>query len=1213
VIGVNTSRPANSVVIYNGDYSYSAPQTNAYGGEAAVDKSGKVISAPKYGTCKTQIPDGGFVISGIGTGYTWLSSSVKVGDYVFFDPATGTLSVYSDRDRYLSQSKSTHASAIYGDLPIPSKPGTEFLGWYISGTDTRVTKDTVCTSAFTVILRASWDKFNGHTVGYNAQGGSFTGIASTTVNGINVSRPANSVVIYDSSLGLSAPQTNEFGCEIAVDKNGAVLSVPKYGTCKTTIPNGGFVISTIGTGFTWLSQNVKEGCYADFNKKTGILTIYKDKTTYDAHCKEILPGKPIGAFPEVTRQYHKLVGWYNQNGTKVTEATLMPAGGLSLFAKWEVLPGALSFNADGGSVCGLISSAKLTGENVTRTSGALILYRDKASTGTNIYGSEAVITSDGTVCAVYPYGRGNAAIPEGCFVLSGNGAMSSWIQNNLKAGYHVTLEGGTVSVWADKNAYNAKATTTVKYGEKYGILPTATKEGYVFCGWKDKNGTVVTEGATVSLYGDVTLTAVWEKLCTVTFDPAGGTVVSGGEAVKLSGINVSRGSNALVMYAGGASTRTNVYGSEAVVKFDGTVVSVYPYGRGNTAIPAGCFVLSGNGTMSTWIQKNLKAGGYVTVKGFNITAYESYAAYDAADGKLLVRKGSPMGGEASAFFKNKALNGWYLKDALYTKSSVITSDVTLTAGWTIVSAQASFNTAGGAFHPPVSTVTANAVNTSRPSNSLVIYDAGYKNAYPLTNPYGTEVAVDANGIVLSSPVYGACKTPIPEGGFVISGVGTGYKWLLQNVSAGCYIHRDGDSAVITVYRSYGDYLYTLGKTLNLNQPYGTLPTPTRDGYIFCGWTDSRGNAVTESTIVTSCDDPTLTATWKAILSISLDPDGGSISSPAATISGINVSRGSNSLVLYRDKASTGTNIYGTEAVADKDGRIIELRYYGKGNASIPEGGFVLSAHGTMADWVRANISVGYYIGISDTTVTVYKTELSRAAATKSPVTVYEGTKVEGLPTPVKHGYKFLGWFCGNAQLREGDKISASAAYTASWAPVEMTVTLDAADGYFAPVAVCTANGVNVQRGSNQLIIYNGADGRTTTGTNVYGTEIVVNAAGAVVEVRTYGKGNAAIPKGGYVISAHGSAAAALPTTIAAGDSVTVKDLKITIYKKGVSRQNAVITGRYSYPLGALPTPRRDGYSFVGWHTTDGILITEKTPVTFATANFTLYAHWEKTK
>lgn len=61
-------------------------------------------------------------------------------------------------------------------------------------------------------------------------------------------------------------------------------------------------------------------------------------------------------------------------------------------------------------------------------------------------------------------------------------------------------------------------------------------------------------------------------------------------------------------------------------------------------------------------------------------------------------------------------------------------------------------------------------------------------------------------------------------------------------------------------------------TVTKKQPYGTLPTPVREGYHFLGWysTQSGGSLVTSSTIVTAAGDHTLYARWEEKPSFEVD-------------------------------------------------------------------------------------------------------------------------------------------------------------------------------------------------------------------------------------------------------------------------------------------------------------------------------------------------------
>jgi phosphodiester glycosidase/sporulation related protein/S-layer family protein len=98
-----------------------------------------------------------------------------------------------------------------------------------------------------------------------------------------------------------------------------------------------------------------------------------------------------------------------------------------------------------------------------------------------------------------------------------------------------------------------------------------------------------------------------------------------------------------------------------------------------------------------------------------------------------------------------------------------------------------------------------------------------------------------------------------------------------------------------------------------------------------------------------------------------------------------------------------------------------------------------------------------------------------------------------------------------------------------------TMRLDASVSTEAGQAV--VNGMNRERGTDEIIVYRAAFGPTTR-TNAFGAEVVVS--GENVQSVTDGRGNAAIPSDGFVLSGHGRARQLLVSTFKPGDRVSVR-------------------------------------------------------------------------
>ncbi len=113
------------------------------------------------------------------------------------------------------------------------------------------------------------------------------------------------------------------------------------------------------------------------------------------------------------------------------------------------------------------------------------------------------------------------------------------------------------------------------------------------------------------------------------------------------------------------------------------------------------------------------------------------------------------------------------------------------------------------------------------------------------------------------------------------------------------------------------------------------------------------------------------------------------------------------------------------------------------------------------------------------------------------------------------------------------------------------------------------NGVNCERNSDSVVVYNGWYG-ATTGTNNFGVELVVQD-GVVVNIFR-DKGNNYIPPDGFIVSAHGTAAENFKD-VYVGDKITFEEDYVNV-EHGDDFNEAI------HIIGAGPTLVKDGEIYV---------------------------------
>ncbi len=350
---------------------------------------------------------------------------------------------------------------------------------------------------------------------FNADGGTLSTTAKLTaaITGINTPRIANTLIVFTRAYGEKTG-TNEYGTELIVNSEGYAQNTASNDN-NSTIPTGGFVVSGHGTGATAIKGKISKGDYVVYDEKGMTLSAYTDYQSYIASNKKAVKGSAIGTLPIPTKTGYTFGGWYDENGNKYTNNTVVSqSASFTLTAKWIPVSVKVSFNADNGTVTTEKAYTTASGINVYRNTNMLVIYDNNrgATTNTNKYGSEAAVSAEGKVTAVWAEsatGTGNHAIPSGGFVISGHGTMSTWIMKNISVGDCITFDRSTLRLAVTQEGAQVFTPITATYGQALGAMPAPQKSGHTFIGWALADGTIVTSKTISSFTSDITLTAQW--------------------------------------------------------------------------------------------------------------------------------------------------------------------------------------------------------------------------------------------------------------------------------------------------------------------------------------------------------------------------------------------------------------------------------------------------------------------------------------------------------------------------------------------------------------------------------------------------------------------------------------------------------------------------------------------------------------------------------
>ncbi|SFH99059.1 Listeria/Bacterioides repeat-containing protein [Pseudobutyrivibrio sp. OR37] len=547
--------------------------------------------------------------------------------------------------------------------------------------------------------------------------------------------------------------------------------------------------------------------------------------------KEYYPGDvascTLPTSTQIRKLGYKLEGLYldAEFTTELTSEILSTkTGTVTVYPKWEKQKVALMYVKPNSTLDGYLNN------NYTIIKSNLYMdsFPYTLPTRSDLGYYDDLIQMEGSTGKVFSYFSWDEAGEQPVNVITLDDAFAADNDLNSVYGLIVTLypqykDDTSVKVTFNPNGGSVnKSSQSVEPGEAYGTLPTPTRTGYTFTGWhlNTASGAKVDSTTIVNTNSAHTLVASWEaNKYTITFYANGGTV--------------------------DVATKEVTYDS-----LIGELPVPTRYGY----------------NFKGWFTKSLGGIEYKATSRYDFTSNLSLYAQWTEKSKVKINYNVNSGDSLKPSYKEV-----YNDEPYGTLPTPTRTGYTFT-GW-------HYNSADGDI------VTAETALKSKSAHT--IYASWEANKYTITfNANGGTVDVDSKEVTYDSLIG---ELPVPtrdeyvfDGWFTSAYSDTEYKATSKcdfTTNKTLYAHWTEINKVKITFNANGGDVTPSYKTVNEDDAYGDLPTPTRAGYEFVEWRydSATGAKVTEETPLKSTSNHTLVAFWKAnTYNVTFDSNGGSV-------------------------------------------------------------------------------------------------------------------------------------------------------------------------------------------------------------------------------------------------------------------------------------------------------------------------------------------------
>ena len=597
-------------------------------------------------------------------------------------------------------------------------------------------------------------------------------------------------------------------------------------------------------------------------------------------------GSELGTLPTCSRTGYTFLGWYtaSSGGTKISSTTKI-TGTVTYYAQWSINSYTLTYNVNGGNAVSPTSksvqygSAYGTLPTPTKNSDAEFTYTfagwyTTASGGTQVTANTTMGAGNTTIYAHWTatrrsytisyqttYGSLNRTSQSVAYGSKGSCTLTMPSNNaqytytfqgwytaanggGTKVGSSLTLETPSVTgattyyayVTRAVNSYTATfngngggtpspSTITKTYGSELGTLPTCSRTGYTFLGWYTASSGGTKISSTTKITGTVTYYAQWSiNSYTLTYN------VNGGNAVSPTSKSVQYGSA-----YGTLPTPTKNSDAEFTYTFAGW----YTTASGGTQVTANTTMGAGNTT--------IYAHWTATRRSYTISYQTTYGSLNRTSQSVAYgSKGSctltmPSNNAQYTY----TFQGWYtaangggtkVGSSLTLETPSVTGATTYYAYVTRAVNRYTFTfNANGGSTPSSSSITK---NYNEAIGTLPTCSRAANNTYTYTFAGWFDTSATSGGTQLTTTTK-------------VTSNKTWYaRWIATYKNYTVTWNGNGG----TPSKSSSSFHY--------NDALGTLPTATRTGYTFKGWSTSANGSVNVNTTTKVTGNITYYAIWQ---------------------------------------------------------------------------------------------------------------------------------------------------------------------------------------------------------------------------------------------------------------------------------------------------------------------------------------------------------------